>query len=411
MMLKPGVRLLVGSVIALALCEPTPLNAQGLPSEPFVVANGRVVISGDVSLTASCSHASGAALCTEDSGFFNYSDYSDSTIRMARIGLSTAVRLGRRFSVLGDVRSQNARMPHPYSLYLRFKPFDGRNIDIQAGRIPSTFGAFPRRAYSSDNPLIGFPLGYQYLTSLRADALPANTDDLIRMRGRGWLSSFPIGNAVPAAGLPLADAFRQDTGVEVHASTDRLDIAGSITAGSLSNPRIGDDNHGKQVAGRAAVKPQPGLVLGVSASRAPYVASGAAIAAHATPNQFVQRGLGADVEYSRDHYVVRLESVLSTYQLPTIAPRLRALATTLEGRYKLTPRLHVAARLEHLGFSEVVGAARTTTWDAPVTQWEAGAGYAVQRNTQVRVSFQHHSRDGGRVRKMTALAGQLLYWF
>lgn len=410
-MLKFGARLLVGSIIACALREPVSLCAQGLPSEPFVVADGRVVVSGDVSLTASCSHASGAARCTEDTGFFNYSDYSDSTIRMARIGLSTAVRLGRRFSVLGDVRSENARMPHPYSLYLRFKPFDRRNIDIQVGRIPSTFGAFPRRAYSSDNPLIGFPLAYQYLTSLRSDALPADADDLIKMRGRGWLSSFPIGNPVPEAGLPLADAFKQDTGVEVHGATDRLDIAGSITTGSLSSPRIEDDNRGKQFAGRAAVKPRAGLVLGLSASRAPFVASSAALAAHSTANQFVQRALGADAEYSFDHYVVRLESVLSTYELPTIAPRLRAVATTLEGRYKLTPRLHVAARLEHLGFSEVTGATRTATWDAPVTRWETGAGYAVQRNTQVRVSFQHHSRDGGRVREMTAVAGQILYWF
>jgi hypothetical protein len=67
--------------------------------------------------------------------------------------------------------------------------------------------------------------------------------------------------------------------------------------------------------------------------------------------------------------------------------------------------------VEHLGFSEVTGTTRTATWDAPVTRWETGAGYAVQRNTQVRVSFQHHSRDGGRVREMTALAGQILYWF
>ena len=410
-MLKPAIRLLVGSITALALCEPARVGAQGLPSEPFVIADGRVVVSGDVSLTASCSHASGAALCTEDTGFFNYSDYNDSTIRMARIGLSAAVRLSRRLSVLGDVRSENARAPRPYSLYLRFKPFDGRNIDIQAGRIPSTFGAFPRRAYSTDNPLIGFPLAYQYLTSLRADSLPGNTEDLIRMRGRGWLSSFPIGNQAPAAGLPLADAFRLDTGVEVHGATERLDVAGSVTMGSLSNPRVGDDNRGKQVAGRVAVKPLPGLTAGVSASRAPYVASSAALAAQASANQFVQRGLGADVEYSRDHYVMRLETVLSTYALPTIEPRLRAVATTIEGRYKVTPRLHVAARLEHLGFSDVVGTTRTATWDAPVTQWETGVGYAVQRNTQVRVSFQHHSRDGGRVRQMTALAGQLLYWF
>ena len=48
---------------------------------------------------------------------------------------------------------------------------------------PPSFGAFGRRAYNADNPLIGYPLAYQYLTSLRADAIPATADDLLRMRG------------------------------------------------------------------------------------------------------------------------------------------------------------------------------------------------------------------------------------
>ena len=388
-----------------------PVDAQGLPSEPFVIADGRGVISGDVALTVSCSHAAGAAACTSDSGFFNYSDYSNSTIRTARAGVSTAVHISRRLSALGDFRTEYGATPEVYSLFLRFKPFDNRNIDIQAGRIPSTFGAFSRHAYSADNPLIGLPLAYQYLTSLRSDSLPADPDDLIRMRGRGWLSNFPVGNLAPAAGLPISDGLRQDTGIEVHSATDRLELAGSITTGSLSNPLVGDDNHGKQVAARAAFKPWPGLVAGISASRAPFVSSSAAEAAHASPNQFVQRALGADVEYSRDHYLVRLETVVSTYTLPTIAPQLRAVGTAVEGRYKLTPRLFVAARLDHLGFNEVTGATRTLTWDAPVTRWETGAGYAVQRNAQLRASFQHNSRDGGRVHQMTALTAQILYWF
>src|SRR5438445_5776950 len=46
-----------------------------------------------------------------------------------------------------------------------------KNFDVQIGRIPPTFGAFARRTYANDNPLIGYPLAYQYLTSLRADAL------------------------------------------------------------------------------------------------------------------------------------------------------------------------------------------------------------------------------------------------
>ena len=386
-------------------------TAQGLPSEPFVVGDGRVVISGDVALTASCSHATGAAACTADTGFFNFTDYDSSTIRTARAGVSTAVRLTRQVSVLGDFRTEYERTPWVYSLYVRVKPFGNRDIDVQAGRIPSVFGSFSRHAYSADNPLIGYPLAYQYLTSLRPDALPADPDDLIRMRGRGWLSSFPLGDQTPRAGLPLANALQMDTGVEVHGATSWLELAASVTNGSLSNPLVRDTNTGKQIAGRAAFKPVTGLVAGVSVSRAPYVTSTAANAAFASTNRFVQRAIGADVEYSRDHYLLRLETVSSEYRLSTIAPTLRAMGTAVEGRYKLTPRLYAAARFDHLGFNTVSGAARTATWEAPVTRWETGAGYALQHNTHVRMSFQHNRRDGGRVREMIAVSGQILYWF
>src|SRR5437660_527844 len=120
-------------------------------------------------------------------------------------------------------------------------------FDIQLGRVPPTFGAFPRRAYSTDNPFIGYPLAYQYLTSLRADALPANADELLQMRARGWLSSYSVGNPDEAPGVPLANSFRWDTGVQAHAATDIIDVTGSVTLGTLSNPLFSDDNSGRQV--------------------------------------------------------------------------------------------------------------------------------------------------------------------
>ena len=409
--LRPAPHIRLGCLLALLVCAAGRPSAQRLLSEPIVFADGRVVIGGDMSLTGSCSHAPGAAACTEDSGFFNYADYRNSTLRMMRLGLSTSVRISRRLSALADLRLENARAPRPYGFYLRFRPFEGRDMDVQAGRIPPTFGAFARRAYSTDNPLIGYPLAYQYLTSLRADALPAGPDDLLRMRGRGWLSSFPIGSQTPEAGLPLADAFLWDTGVQMHTAVRWADATASVTTGSLSNPRFRDNNSGKQVAGRAAVKPVAGLVVGISASRAPYVASVAASLAGATADAFSQRVIGADAEYSRDHYLLRVETVGSVYDLATIQSRLRARGTMVEGRYKFSPRAHVAARIDHLGFNTIVGSTRSATWDAPVTRWEAGGGYALQRNAQLRVSVQHNTRDGGRVRALSALAAQLLYWF
>jgi hypothetical protein len=400
-----------GALAALLAWSVLPLAAQDLPSGPLVLANGRVAVSGDVSLTTSCSSSADDTGCSGDTGFFNYSDYENSTLRMARFGVSTSVQIASRLTGLAEIRFENGEAPRPYGLYLRVEPFAHHDFDIQAGRIPSTFGSFARRAYSTDNPLIGYPLAYQYLTSLRSDAVPDTPDDLLRMRARGWLSSFSLGDPTPAAGLPLAEAFRWDTGVQAHGTVGWFEAAVSVSNGSLSNPLFSDHNDGKQFAGRIVARPVAGLVIGASASRAPFVSSSAAAAAHARAADFVQRVLGADVEYSRGHYLVRMETVASTYTLPTIQPHLHATGTLVEGRYKLTPRVHLAARVDHLGFSTIAGSVRTINWDAPVTRWELGGGYALQRNVQLRLSLQHNARDGGRVRSMTALAAQFLYWF
>ena len=64
------------------------------------------------------------------------------------------------------------RTPSAYALYVRVRPWTRGAFDIQVGRIPPTFGAFPRRSYEAENPLIGYPLAYQYLTSLRAGRGP-----------------------------------------------------------------------------------------------------------------------------------------------------------------------------------------------------------------------------------------------
>ena len=66
----------------------------------------------------------------------------------------------RYLTALGEVRMENRHAPRPYGAYLRYRPFDGVDFDIQAGRIPSTFGAFGRHAYGTDNLVIGYPLAY-----------------------------------------------------------------------------------------------------------------------------------------------------------------------------------------------------------------------------------------------------------
>jgi hypothetical protein len=405
-MLLRAAFLLLAWCSAASVVEPL-ATAQTLPSEPFAFGGGRVVIGGDVA----------ASLAPDDLGFFNYGDYEHSTLRQLRVGVTGSVRANSRLSVLGELRIDNFHDVTPFALYARVTPWPDRRFDIQIGRVPPTFGTFARQAYGNENPLIGYPLAYQYLTSLRTDSVPANADELLQMRGRGWLSNFGVGNPAAARGLPLVTAFSWDTGIQVTSGWRGLDVTASVTNGSPSNPRVTDDNTGKHLSGRVTVRPTVGLVLGGSWSRGQFGEQFLIdLTAPPSDRRFMQTAYGADLEYSRDHWVVRADAVLSEFRIPAVrAPfirnPLRAVAISLEGRYVIGPGLYVAARGEHLAFNHIRGSAGSAEWDAPVTRVEAGGGYYLQRNLVARLTVQVNRRDGGRVRESTLPAIQLLYWF
>jgi hypothetical protein len=382
-------------------------GAQMLPAEPVTFGDGRVVIGGEAA----------ASIAPDDTGFFNYSDYEHSTLREFRIGLTASVRANDHLSVLGELRTENFNHLKPFAFYARFRPWRNRRFDVQFGRIPPTFGAFTRNAYGQHNPLIGYPLAYQYLTSLRPDSAPATADELLRMRGRGWLSSFSLGNLTPSRGLPLVTAFSWDTGVQVSTGWRIIDVTAAVTNGSASNPRVDDDNEGKQIATRVTVRPTVGLVLGTSYARGQF---GDRLLVDSLPaaadRRFIQRAFGADAEYSRDHWMTRVDAVMSEWRIPAVRTpfvpdALRAVSLRAEGRYTFLPGMYGAARVEYLGFNRIAGTARIAEWDAPVTRVEVGGGYYLQRNLVARLSVQFNRRDGGLVRRSTLPAVQLLYWF
>src|SRR4029077_8698293 len=99
--------------ILVVIANAAVVRAQGLPSEPIALADGRVTVSGDVS----------AGFGSEDPGFFNYTDYEHSALRLFRVDLAAAVKAGPHFTVLGEIRTENLGTIHPYALYLRIRPW------------------------------------------------------------------------------------------------------------------------------------------------------------------------------------------------------------------------------------------------------------------------------------------------
>ena len=387
---------------------PLAATAQGLPSEPLRALGGRLVLTGEAVVTVATA---------DNESYFNYTDYERNALRTVRLSLAALWQPADRLAFVGELLAEDFENAEAYAAYVRIRPWPAHKFDILAGRIPPVFGNFGRRRYNSDRMLIGYPLAYQYLTSLRSDALPATADDLLIMRARGWRSAFPVGDLGQGPGVPLISAFRWDTGVQTRWSTEFAETAVSVTTGTLSYPRVSDDNGSKQISGRFALLPTPGLVIGVSGARGGWVASDVPVTG--SRDDLAQTALGADVEYSRDHWLVRGELVWSRWRLPFITtppegPTVKALGSWVEGRYRFSPRWYAAARLDRLGFSKITGSAfggRSTPWDAPVRRFEAGAGYYVRRNVVARMTVQWNDRNAGRVHSKTFVAGQLGYWF
>lgn len=405
---------LVTGVVCIQWSAPA-AQAQDWPDGPLTAFDGRLVIGGEALVT----------IAPEDTGFFNYTDYERSALQLVRLGVVTMVHAGDRLSFVAELRAEGDTSGGPwsgvpYAAYVRLRPWPDRPFELHAGRIPPAFGGFLRRSYGRDNPLIGYPLAYQYLTSLRHDALPRNADDLIERRGTGWYTGYSVGNPEWRHGVPVVSAFRYDTGVLARTTVldDRIELLGSVTTGTLSNPRGSDDNGSPQFAGRVAVRPLTGLVVAASAARGGFLSDRLTpdLPLGTSPSEYTQRALGFDVEYSRAYWIVRAEWLRTTWQVPALAAPaisepLSASGLAVEGRYTIVPGLYAAARVDRLSFGTVPGTLGPETWDADVSRVEAGLGYSVTRHVVIKAVLQHNRRDGGRVRRLNLGAAQLLLWF
>lgn len=396
----------VGLVVS-AVDSP-PASAQARPATPMSLASGRLVFGGDVSVTAGA----------PDPGWFTYTDYETSAIRRVRAGIAVRARLTRAWSAVFEARGDTGVGVVPYAWYVRYRPWTAGWLTIQAGRIPPVFGAYARRSYPQDNPLIGDPLLYQYLTSLRPDAVPTSAHDLLAMRGRGWLTWYPTGNRDWRPGVPVIAASRWATGIEAAVARGHVQGSLSVTSGSLSAPRRGTGGRTPHVAGRVAWAPVPDLVMGVSGSTSQFLepALVASLPGDHAGHAYRQRAFGVDGEFARGYWLIRGEFACASWRLPQvgvpgITSPVGARGGYLETRYRLGPRVYVAIRGDHLGFTELRHPEGVDTWDARLSRVEIGGGLTLSRGVVAKGSVLYHSRDAGRVPGGVLWAAQLLWWF
>ncbi len=381
--------------------DPSPMTDAGPP----------VSIGGDVTATAAPDDAP---------GYFNHTDYDHDALRLVRARVFGEWRLAAPLSLMGELRVEDISDFSAAALYLRWRPRPSGSLFVQAGRIPPVIGAFARRAYGRDNAVIGEPLAYQYLTSLRADALPATVDDLLRMRGSGWETHYPAGNTSEEPGLPLVAVSRWDTGAEVGWQNERFDLAGAVTQGSPAVPVVRDTNGGWMYSGRAATHLPAGLTIGVSGATGQWLENAALdITPDGRDSPSSQSLVGTDVEFGLGRWLVRGEWLRSAFDLPLAASapsvlHLTAASGFVEGRYRPHPRWQIGVRAGRITFNDVQPSSPSASpepWDVPVTRVEGTLGFRVNRQLDLRAGWQENWRTDGRVKRQGYPTASLLFWF
>ncbi len=237
------------------------------------------------------------------------------------------------------------------------------------------------------------------------------------MKGRGWLVSYPVGDPEPHNGVPTIAAERWDTGAQIRIGPPTLECAVAYTVGSLSDPRVSDDNRGGQVAGRAAWRPVPAFTIGVSAASGVFVADSAKEARpDARQGDDRQRAFGLDAEASWGRWLIRGEYIANHWRIPPLdAPQivdpLGSRSGYAEVKIRLRPRLYAAVRGDVIRFTTTEGSNGVETWEADVSRLEYGVGFTIRRGLLMKASVLSNWRDGGRVRHSHLGAVQALFWF
>jgi hypothetical protein len=222
---------------------------------------------------------------------------------------------------------------------------------------------------------------------------------------------YPIGDTAVASGLPQLNPLRWDTGVAVRLGSESLAFAAALTQGTISDPRVDDDNGGKQLAARFGWRPAFGWEVGVSGSRGDYVSNEVKDLLEGRRSTD-QTAFGVDAELARGSWIVRGEAIWSAWDAPSLATgALSTIGFTAEGRYKAAPGLFFAARVSGERFETISTPEGSRTWDSPITRFEGGVGYSFHRNILGKLALQYNTRDATRVTSRWTPALQILVWF
>ena len=295
------------------------------------------------------------------------------------------VRVSEEASVFLEMETWHGWEVRLYSGSLTYKIL-GERLQVEAGKFVAPFGNFLPRRFAPQNFLYGYPLHYEYRVGLAVDKVPGSNEELLNSRGAGG----DYGTQVIARQAYIS-------GVQFFGNLGRFGYSLGLANGALSNPADLNVSKRPLLFGRLHLQPAIGLKIGVSAASGGYLNYKLVKTQRPNlrPERYAQHIAGLDLEYSRGYLVFFGEGTFSRWQSPYLSADLDALAFSAEARYKILPRLFLAARYSRLTFSDIADpqdvdadGKLSEPWDFPVWRLEAGAGYYLSRQALLKAVWQ-----------------------
>ena len=231
--------------------------------------------------------------------------------------------------------------------WLRYTTTGSSRFMVEAGRILTPIGDFPKRYLSSSNPLIDVPSDYSV--------------------------AYPEG--VKLAGyFPHADVTVAATNLPLYADWYAPEPSKSF------RPMLG-----------AGWTPMIGLRFGAFATQGTYLgeAADASLPAGSSWRDYEQSAYGMEVQFGHGHFELHGQLTLSAYEAPGFAERARGKTYWVEPRYTFTPRLFGALRVGQNDYPYIAPIYGTTWIDgnSRVADVEAGVGVNVVPGLIVKASY------------------------
>jgi len=268
---------------------------------------------------------------------------------------------------------------------------------IKVGQMASAFGSFPLRYDDRDNPLIDHPLSYTTQLPIRGDQLICNTGELLQ---QSYGSVAGGCGGVPGRGPGLIPVTLYGLpGFEVEAAAKHYDLRTQITMRSPSTSSHWTTRFSNLTSTLGAgFKFRPGLRIGVSGFRGPYLdqSVASALPSGADIRGYTAHGVGVDGQWAQGRFSARAEWQHFQFGAPNFATPPSASFGYGELKTVLTPRFYVAARGGALSTGSVTDAYGATAGSfAPsLTSLELGGGVWLSRQMLFKASYGWLHTDG-----------------